>query len=181
MIRIGLDLSINSTGVCVRKGDEKKYFLIVPKLSKKMVAVNEMKSCDISHITYDKIKDNVGINIRRIGEKIVEIIKVYEGNIECVVIEDVALAARGRSIIDLTLLNGYVRCLLDQMGIEYISVPPTQWKKVLLGNGQADKELIIYHWMKFDYKNYKHMFDMNCKMDDAADSYFLSCFENKGV
>ena len=144
-----------------------------------MVAINQMKSCSISHITYDKIKDHISSNIRCISEKICDIIKDMRENgekIDLVVIEDVAMAARGRSIIDLTLLNGYVRCMLDQMGVRYETVTPTQWKKRILGNGQADKELIIYHWAKFDQENCRHMMDMRAKCDDVADAYFLSCW-----
>lgn len=176
---VGLDLSINSTGVCMRDSKDPKptYFLIVPKLSKRMVAVNGMKSCSISHITYEKIKDHISDNIRHIGEKISGIIKEYEGQIEYVVIEDVAVAAKSRSIIDLTLLNGYVRCLLDSMGIKYYTVTPSQWKKQVLGNGCADKELIVYHWAKFDVENCRHMMDMHTKCDDCADAYFLTCWK----
>lgn len=179
---VGLDLSINSTGVCIRdpKDPSKtRYYIIVPKLSKRMVAINQMKSCSISHITYDKIKDHISSNIRCISEKICDIIKDMRENgekIDLVVIEDVAMAARGRSIIDLTLLNGYVRCVLDQLGVRYETVTPTQWKKRILGNGQADKELIIYHWAKFDQENCRHMMDMRAKCDDVADAYFLSCW-----
>ena len=86
-----------------------------------------------------------------------------------------ALRAKGRSIIDLTLLNGYVRCMLDGLGIEYKTVTPTQWKKEMIGNGMADKELVVYCWAKFDPDNCRHMMNMNCKCDDVADAYFLSC------
>lgn len=176
---VGLDLSINSTGVCIRdpKDPSKtRYYIIVPKLSKRMVAINQMKSCSISHITYDKIKDLDSHNIRCIANAIRDIIKDFKDEIEFVVIEDVAMAAKGRSIITLTLLNGYVRCMLDQLGVRYETVTPTQWKKRILGNGQADKELIIYHWAKFDQENCRHMMDMRAKCDDVADAYFLSCW-----
>jgi len=173
---IGLDLSVNSTGICVRKDKEVSYYIIVPKLSKRMKAINEMKTCSISHIEYDKIKDLDSHNIRCIANAICDIIKDMREEIELVVIEDVAMAAKGRSIITLTLLNGYVRCMLDQLKVKYETVTPTQWKKIVLGNGQADKELIIYHWARFDQENCRHMMDMNCKCDDVADAYFLTCW-----
>lgn len=173
---VGLDLSVNSTGICVRKDKEVSYYIVVPKLSKRMKAINEMKTCSISHIEYDKIKDNINSNIRCISKKICEIIKDFKDEVELVVIEDVAMKAQGRSIITLTLLNGYVRCMLDGLGVKYETVNPTQWKKEVLGNGAADKELIIYHWARFDQENCRHMMDMNCKCDDVADAYFLTCW-----
>lgn len=173
---IGLDLSINSTGICLREeNQDPQYFIIVPKKSKKMVAVDNIKPYRISHITYDKIKDNISHNIRCISNKICDIIKENRTKIKYVVIEDVALRASGRSIIDLTLLNGYVRCMLDELGIEYFTTPPTSWKKEMLGNGMADKELIVYSWAKFDPSMSQRMISMNCKADDIADAYFLSC------
>jgi Holliday junction resolvasome RuvABC endonuclease subunit len=173
---VGLDLSINSTGICLREGEKTPaYYLIVPKLSKRMVAINNMKSCSISHITYDKIKDNVNHNIRCISNKICEIIKENRAKIKYVVIEDVAYRARGNSLIDLTLLNGYVRCMLDELGVEYRTTTPTQWKKKLIGNGMANKETIIYKWAGKDPDNCRAMFNHSCKCDDVADSYFLSC------
>ena len=177
---IGLDLSINSTGVCLRKKDEVLYYLIVPKLTRKMGAINANRTARIRYITYDKIADLDSHNIRCIANIICNIIKDFQCNenedIEGAVIEDVAMRANGRSIITLTLLNGYVRCMLDMLHISYQTVSPTSWKKRVLGNGQADKELTIYHWAKFDQEVCKLMSAMNCKMDDVADSYFLACY-----
>ena len=86
------------------------------------------------------------------------------------VIEDIAMGCRSRSIITLTLLNGYVRRILDELEWNYITVPPTQWKKSLLGNGQADKELTVYHWNHLQ----PHLKNIKIKIDDIADAYFLS-------
>jgi Holliday junction resolvasome RuvABC endonuclease subunit len=86
------------------------------------------------------------------------------------VLEDVAMNARSRSIITLTLLNGYVRAVCDCLGVDYITVPPTAWKKKMLGNGQADKDLIVYHWKRLQ----PQFNDLEIKVDDLGDSYFLS-------
>ena len=177
---VGLDLSVNSTGICVRKGKEASYYIVVPKLSKKMKAINDMKSVDICYKTYDKIDSNDSHNIRCISNEICDIIEDMREKgeeIEKVVVEDIAMSAKGRSIITLTLLNGYIRCMLDKLKVKYETVTPTQWKKEVLGNGAADKELIIYHWARFDQENCRHMMDMNCTCDDIADAYFLTCWE----
>jgi Holliday junction resolvasome RuvABC endonuclease subunit len=86
------------------------------------------------------------------------------------VLEDVAMSAHSRSIITLTLLNGYVRAVCDYLGVDYITVPPTQWKKEMLGNGQADKDLTVYHWKRLQ----PQFNDLEIKVDDLGDSYFLS-------
>ena len=159
MIRIGLDLSINSTGVCICEDSKEPiyYFIIPDKLSKKQKAASQHKR--INFITYDKIKGKCDSN---------DDIKV--------VIEDVALAAKGASIITLTLLNGWMRCLLTQNGIDYITVPPTQWKKNMLGNGSADKELIVYCWSAIDNSACVALMNNGivAKHIDIADAYFLA-------
>ena len=182
-IKIGLDLSINSTGMCLRleNGDENNvlhYYLIVPKITKKMDHINRDKTSLISFINYDKIASNDSHNIMVISKKICEIIKDFESQYNDaeidITIEDVAMGAKGRSLITLTLLNGYIRCMLDNNNWNYKTITPTEWKKKLLGNGQANKELTIYHWGKMDVKSCVKMMDNNVKCDDAADSYFLS-------
>ena len=190
MIRIGLDLSINSTGVCICEDSKEPiyYFIIPDKLSKKQKAASQHKR--INFITYDKIKGDDDHNINHITSKIMEIIKgkcdltkshccdsatLLNDDIK-VVIENVALAAKGSSIITLTLLNGWMRCLLTQKGIDYITVPPTQWKKNMLGNGSADKELIVYCWSAIDNSACVALMNNGivAKHIDIADAYFLA-------
>lgn len=178
MTRIGLDLSINSTGICICEEDKEPiyYFIIPDKLSKKQKAASQHKR--INFITYDKIKGNDNHNINEITNKIMEII--YEkhrltSDIRCV-IEDVAVAAKGSSIITLTLLNGWMRCLLTQNEIEFITIPPTRWKKEMLGNGSADKELIVYCWSALDNSACVALMNNGivAKHIDIADAYFLA-------
>ena len=176
MTKIGIDQSINSTSVCVlEEGKKPAYYIITPKLTKKQTAANHNRIC---YITYDKIDSNLNHNIRCISEKISQIIANKcalcadpQSEIQ-VTMEDVALMAKGRSIIDLSILNGYIRCSLDKLGVSYKTIPPTQWKKELLGNGQADKELVIMHWSKLDPDAYNQL--SGCKSDDVADSFFIA-------
>jgi Holliday junction resolvasome RuvABC endonuclease subunit len=71
-------------------------------------------------------------------------------------------------LIDLTGLNYWVRALLTNNNIKFITVPPTRWKKELIGNGQATKDLIIDAWRRITKNNIKLK-----KCDDIADAYFL--------
>lgn len=170
--KIGLDQSINSTSVCVlEEGKKPVYYIITPKLTKKQSAANHDRIC---YITYDKINSNLNHNIRCISEKISQIIANKLSNTKDIEVrmEDVALMAKGRSIIDLSILNGYIRCELDKLGVNYKTIPPTQWKKELLGNGAANKDVIIYNWSKLDSDAYNQVKDVKC--DDVADSYFIA-------
>ena len=175
-IRMGLDLSINSTGVCILyPNTEPIYYIITPKLTKKQQSITHNR---IHYKTYLKSIKNDSHNIRYISKEISEIIAVYARNkdgypIE-VTIEDVAMGARSSSIITLSLLNGYIRCELDKLGVNYKTIPPTQWKKELLGNGAADKETIAFSWSKLDADAYNFMINNKFQYFDISDAYFLS-------
>lgn len=155
---IGLDLSINSTGIYTSTG---KYHIITSKLKK------DHKSCDnVNIIEYEKV-DDINKNLEQIGDNIIYIVKKFKP--ELVVIEDVAMGATfSRSLIDLTGLNYWIRALLAKNNIRFITVPPTKWKKELIGNGQATKDLIIDAWKRITKNNIKLK-----KTDDIADAYFL--------
>lgn len=155
---IGLDLSINSTGVYL-SNDE--YYIITSKLTK------DHKSCNnVNIIEYDKV-DDINKNLEQIADIILYIIEKFHPNL--VVIEDVAMGATfSRSLIDLTGLNYWIRALLTKNNIKFITVPPTKWKKELIGNGQATKDLIIDAWKRITKNNI-----VLKKTDDIADAYFL--------
>lgn len=126
MITIGLDLSINSTGICIKNDDDYHYYIITSKRTRKL---NKFTNDHINIIFYDK-KETDSENIREIGTLIKQVILSELAFLpDKVVLEDIAMGARSRSIITLTLLNGYVRRILDEMEIKYITIPPTQWKK----------------------------------------------------
>lgn len=83
------------------------------------------------------------------------------------------MSAHSRSIITLTLLNGYIRAIIDKLQIPFETVPPTQWKKKMIGNGQANKDVIVhcFEGLQPQFKG------LGVKTDDIADSYFLSNYE----
>lgn len=166
MISMGIDLSINSTGICIYKEDSVKYYLIVSHSTSKMRSNND-ESIEI--INYIKTDDK-DTNIYRIIEIILYIINIESP--ELIVIEDVAIGAKNsRSLIDLTGLNYGLRSLLIHNRIPYKCTPPSNWKRQMLGNGQANKEQIIFMWKKMN----KDIPDLK-KLDDLADAFFLSLY-----
>ena len=76
---------------------------------------------------------------------------------------------------DLGGLNYAIRMILIELNIPFEIVPPTTWKKQQIGNANAEKDIIIETWKKLD-KNISNI-GKDIKLDDLADSYFLSNFE----
>lgn len=169
MTTIGIDLSINSTGLCITSDSHKpKYYIITSKMSKRQKAFNHNR---ITIIEYKKT-DNLSDNIREIG-KVISLVLENNPNIDNAVIEDTALNATGR-VVDLGILNGYVRALLDMKGIPFTTVRPTSWKKQMLGNGFADKVTTAFNWSKLDADAYNVMINNKFNYFDISDAYFLS-------
>ena len=188
MITIGIDPSLNSTGICVNVEGKCKYYIITSKMTKKMSA---FKNEYIQYLPYEKqdtnkklneyadVEYNKAQNIYNICERIRTIIKA---NVEwhagdnlnnCeIFMEGVSYGSIGSAaLVDLSGLNFAIRNVLLDLGVKFTIVSPSQNKKFATGNGAADKELMIYSWIKVE----KHLKDITeIKIDDLADAYFLS-------
>lgn len=173
-IRIGLDLSINSTGVVISDGRHTEYHLIVPNVTKK-----QAKCTYIQYHTYVKLTPLDGAayndkemvktsNLLEIVRIIEEIISKYK-NIKSIGIEGVAFGASG-DVVGLAGLNYMVRYMLTSHKLPYTIISPMQNKKFATGNGGADKDLMMSAFkMCTNFAN-----PLGVKIDDIADAYFLS-------
>ena len=183
MISIGLDLSINSTGICIHndKTDEHNYFIITHKLTKKQ---KEFKHKHLKYILYEKespnkadeyeVKENKKTNnISLIAEQIEKIVLRQKGQVQCC-IEGISYGSSSSSnLADLAGLNFVVRNMLWRHSIPFTIVSPAANKKFAVGNGQADKDLMINAWKRCQPEMAKIE---DLKIDDVADAYFLSHF-----
>lgn len=176
---MGLDLSINSTGICIydNKTHQTVYYIIGSKFTKK--ALDTQQSI-VSLYTYCKTNINKDdtyhikemhktYNIYNIVEYIKTIIRIHMP--ETAVIEGVAFNASG-DVIGLAGLNYMVRKLLIDEGINPVVISPTSNKKFATGNGQAEKDIMISAWHKSDPKTID--IPACIKVDDIADAYFLA-------
>lgn len=188
MINIGIDPSINSTGVCVWNGIENYYYIITSKMTKKMC---DFKHEYITYLPYTKLdsknmeyseKENVKFtNILNICTHIYNIIstqlsaEIGAEKIE-VYMEGVSYGSIGSAaLVDLCFLNSAIRMTLRNLNVKFTIVSPTSLKKFACANGQADKIVMIDAWKRLD-KNISNIRDI--KIDDLADSYFLSRYHN---
>ncbi len=179
MTTIGLDLSINSTGICINIDNQIfDYYIITPKLTKKQQLFSHKH---VKLITYDKVipegeysdkEFTKTFNINKIVIEIENVILKYSPDF--VNIEGVSFGSTGSAaLIDLSGLNYMVRRMLIEHDIKFQIISPTQNKKFATGNGSAEKDIMIDAWKKLD-KNISNIKDI--KIDDLADSYFLSRF-----
>lgn len=190
MKTVGLDLSMKSTGVCVKDHSSGKcqYYIIANKMTKKQ---QNFSHSDVFYVPYEwqkpdkedpfQIREqkktsnvwNVTSAIRTILQSIKK--KSRKDEIECV-IEGISYgSSSSAALADLAGLNYAVRFMLTEEGIPFRLAAPTQLKKFAVGNGNADKEMMIAAWKKCQ----PEIADIDgIKDDDIADAYFLSVYED---
>jgi Holliday junction resolvasome RuvABC endonuclease subunit len=176
---IGIDPSINCTGICVwdDKWDKHMYFMIPSKCTKKM---NQFKHDRIRILQYDKL-DTKGLeysgkesikfdNIYSITQKISLILDLFTP--DEVIMEGVSYGSLGSAaLVDLAGLNFALRMILINKNIRFNVLAPTSVKKFAVGNGGAEKDVMVASWKKLD----RQMNDISdIKVDDLADSYFMA-------
>ena len=178
---IGIDPSINSTGVCINKDGNYTYYIITSYMTKKMKAFSHP---NIHFLPYDKQAPSSDsdsstkeytktINIYTICNHLSNILEQYKPdkvNIEGVSYGSVGSAA----LVDLSGLNFTIRHICLAKGIDFQVISPTSNKKSFTGNGQADKSVMIDSWKRLD-SNITNI-DSSIKIDDLADAFALSVY-----
>ena len=201
-IYVGIDPSINSSGVYVRVEssngellEEKFYIIKGDKLTKKEDAAELKNLAVFSYVIYDKQNTTIGTNIENERNKalnfmfIVTAIKEIIGTTDYrygrmnkiyICQEGISYGSRTRtkSIFDLAGLNFMIRSMVIEMGKGYKDVKlivgtPGEIKKFATGNGNANKELILSC-----FKAIYSELDLP-KLDDIADAYFMGMFAKK--
>ena len=180
MVTMGIDPSINCTGVCVYDdvNDVHYYYMIVGKMNKKM---QKFENEFVKIISYDKqeySKDDYptkefkkSMNVHSICYYIRDLIHHHEPDL--IQMEGISYGSRGSAALaDLAGLSFAIRMsLLDESELQFNIIAPTAVKKFAVGNGSAEKDVIIASWKKLD-KNITTIDEI--KLDDLADSYFIA-------
>lgn len=180
-IIIGIDPSLNSTGICVNKnGKSYTYYNINAKPTKKLqnfesnfIKIIFIEKNSTKDLNYSDKEISKSQNIYNICFNIKNILKKHKPT--KVIMEGLSYGSNG-ALGDLGGLNYAIRMILIELGIPFEIVPPTTWKKQQIGNANAEKDIIIETWKKLD-KNISNI-GKDIKLDDLADSYFLSNFES---
>lgn len=180
MVTMGIDPSINCTGVCIYDeiNNIHYYYMIVAKMNKKMQNFDNEFVKIISYNKQEYSKDNYptkefkkSMNVHSICNYIRDIIQHHEPDL--IQMEGISYGSRGSAALaDLAGLSFAIRMtLLDESNLQFNIIAPTAVKKFAVGNGGAEKDVIIASWKKLD-KNIAEISEI--KLDDLADSYFIS-------
>lgn len=196
---IGIDPSINSTGLCILGYDDndikihESFYIIKPeKLTKKeqkaeaelqnfkyliypKYDLNQYKEVNHLHEYYKTI--NMSNLVETIYNKIVDEMQTYifDSNFESfIVIEGISYGSsiRTKSVFDLAGLNYLIRYKLIKVfeHSKFTIVPPSELKKFISGKGNSNKDVMI-ELFKTIYPNFNLP-----KLDDIADAYFMASY-----
>lgn len=148
---IGIDFSINSTAMCIKKGESIHFFSFVPNYKPGYSAfkAHELLEPDLTIISYKKdntIKDPIRDqeikleNANRLSQVIIEEIKKLKTHPTEIRIEGFSYASKGNSFIDLIMFNSFLKLkIIQEWGMIIKVIPPKTLKKAYTGNGNANK------------------------------------------
>lgn len=184
---IGIDPSINSTGICIHEFDDNDkllnihFFIVKPnKLKKKeeklsihnfaFVLYNKE---DISkHKEYHRQEYYKTVNLINLADAIINTILPYINENTIIVMEGISYGSsqRTKSIYDLAGLNYLIRNRVLQYKIKELFIcPPSEIKKFAAGKGNAQKDII-----STGFSILFPEFEQLDKIDDIADAYYMS-------
>lgn len=193
MVTVGIDPSINSTGVCVYRYADgcnrvEQYHCIGHKPSKaSMEFYNLHNVCfhdygkdttKVGRYSEDEItkSKNIIANAYELN-KVLESVSERYGGIDCIVMEGVSYGSvSGASIVDLAGLNFVYRSIiLDEFwATDLVIASPMEIKKFAVGNGGVDKDIMVKIWSRCERIEIPE--GCKAKMDDIADAYFMSLY-----
>lgn len=199
MIYIGIDPSINSTGICIRKDNEyEKFFIVKPMeqqrkvTKKKKNLINEINAlANFKYVYYDKTnlkqyKDNYQLEEHYKTQSLMKLADVIYKTILSEISsfiykndesEDIKIAIEGISYGS----SMRTKSVFDLAGLNYLIrekmlslgelyiLSPSQVKKFATGKGNADKELML--------SSFKIQYEELCilpKIDDICDAWWMS-------
>lgn len=198
-IFIGVDPSINSTGICILFYDDndvlvkEEYYIVYPsknKLTKKQVNINntlknfkyvsyeaeDLKEYKEEYFIYEKKKTENIMHLMFTIENIISKIDI-ENNTIYVLQEGVSYGSslRSKAIYDLAGINYLLRSLfINKNHFNFIISPPKNIKKFITGKGNSNKDIINKIFLKIHPE-----MQVIPKVDDLADAYYMAKFAKK--
>lgn len=186
MVSIGIDPSINSTGVCVIMYEndviQTEYYIITNHLTKATSTFTE-KHDNIHVISYYKETNERGddyttkemkkyYNFKTICHHVSEILKKH--NPDFVTMEGISYGSVGSAaLVDLSGLNFMLRnTISNSCNAEITIVSPTENKRFAVGCGSINKIAIVDTWSRCE----KFTVNKSAKVDDIADAFFMALY-----
>ncbi|BAV39239.1 hypothetical protein BPT24_114 [Tenacibaculum phage pT24] len=186
IMKVGLDMSIKSTGVCIDIDGYKKLFLFVDEELKgnkiiegvEYIVYNRRLPKDFSHIDMDMVKLMSYESLAdKILMKIIEFKDIYKISNDDVLLffERPSLQSKGQASLEIPITNAIIRRkLLSIFNIgNFKGYPPSSLKKAFTGNGRASKDEMFEEYNKRPHLPKLIQKIKTAKIDDIVDAVAL--------
>ena len=188
-MKIGIDYSLSSPGVCVNTSEgEFRYedcnFYYLTSTKKYDSTFKEKIAFGQSTVEYKgtqhKLYTSEPERYNNIADWVIDIIKSYKGT-PTIQIEDYSYGSTGR-VFHIAENLGLLKYKLKmECGWDYTLLPPSVIKKFATDKGNANKELMLEAFEKDTGVNLEVLFDTKSKspITDVADAYFICKYQEK--
>jgi len=180
MTIIGIDFSINSTALTIKRGEEIHLFSFVPNLKRGTAGfkTHEYLEPHLIIISYEKGSPSKDAfedqkiklkNADNLSNQIIDKIReLCPDSIDEIRIEGFSYASKGNSFIDLIVFNTFLKAkIIQNWGHIIRVVPPKTLKKMYTGNGNASKCDMIRHFVKAESSDIqKKILDLGIVKDE---------------
>lgn len=190
MIKIGLDISTTSTGICINEGNSYKFFNITDKSTKYHKNSNNITSYIVDKAekgeNYTENELNKLKKYKQIESKLEFILSKYSGCEMLINIEGYSYSSVAGNLIDIVTLSTILRLKCLEYTDNVMFTAPLSLKKQVLENCyKKDKIDMIDHFLEvFDeddvciYNEIKEVKALNLKTickpyDDCIDAFWL--------
>ena len=168
MIIAGIDYSMSCPSLCIFDTEldftfqNCDFYYLIDKKTKIVEEGN------IHGEYYSKDSENVK-RFDHISDWAINILKNQK--VTHVYLEGYSMGSRGR-VFHIAENTGVLKQKIYKVGITFEVIPPSTWKKEVVGKGNADKQH-VYESMNVDLKPIFKSKSITSPINDIADSYFI--------
>ena len=186
-MKIGIDYSLSSPGVCVNTSEEEfRYedckFYYLTNTKKYVGTFKEKMAFGTSAVEYigwaHKPYSSEPERYNNIANWVIDIIKFYKKQ-PIIQIEDYSFGSTGR-VFHIAENLGLLKYKLKiECGWDYTLIAPSVIKKFATDKGNANKELMVGAFKEDTGVNLGELFDSSAKspITDVADAYFICKYQ----
>ena len=170
---LGLDLSINSSGITYMQCDENLKVISLKFLGFTKVKKNEHHSDDVHICLLDKSYSDIPYHHR--GSVIIKTVEKYFDldTVDYFATEDYAYGANG-AVFDIAEVCGGIKEALYIKNIPYKKFPPSSIKQFATGKGNADKIGMGMAFNKLGIEILPNLKDFESPKNDLVDSFWIA-------
>ena len=133
----GIDLSLTSTGLCVRDEEHLKFYFYPNRKREQAFRRTVGTTTTITAFAPNPSSKEILARYIAIRDDLLSVLRTYPGVV--VYLEGYAFSQNTGSGSKLQELGGIIKLALFEAGISVVIVPPTRVKKQFTGDGRADK------------------------------------------